>query len=139
MPGTILHIGLHKTATTTLQHQLFPQTPGLNLFVTLQQPMRDFMQMVTRQDPAYFDPEAAREGVPDRGLPLGERLQIMKGDLHHPFDGGERRNLLEEREPTQIQAQLGHLRLRQGLHTGHLGEVFQVEAQAHRTHPSEPL
>ncbi|MEM7220614.1 MAG: sulfotransferase [Pseudomonadota bacterium] len=56
----IVHLGLHKTATGTLQRQLFPATREIKLFTTLDDPMREFMQLVTRKDPAYFDADYAR-------------------------------------------------------------------------------
>lgn len=50
-----LHLGLHKTATTTLQQQLFPHIPNL-LYLGVQQPhVRHFIDRTTKQDPIYFD------------------------------------------------------------------------------------
>jgi len=60
MSRVFLHLGLHKTATGTLQRQLFPATPGLQLFTTLDDDGRKFIEMVTRKDPLYYSPAAAK-------------------------------------------------------------------------------
>ena len=59
MPDLIFHIGLHKTGTTTLQNQFFPKCHGLNSIVGHARHVRQFLLMVNRTDPAYFDPKAA--------------------------------------------------------------------------------
>ncbi len=58
-----LHIGLHKTGTGTLQRQYFPASEDLNLLTTLLPEMKTFVDLVTRKDPLYFDPEAARSVI----------------------------------------------------------------------------
>ncbi len=55
MSNVILHIGLHKTATGTLQRQYFPACEDLKLFTTLEPEMRAFVRYVTRCDPIYFN------------------------------------------------------------------------------------
>lgn len=55
-----IHIGLHKTATTTLQRQLFPACKNLNLFTTQISEMEKFVHLVTKKDPLYFKPDDAR-------------------------------------------------------------------------------
>lgn len=55
----ILHIGLHKTASGTLQRQFFPACNNVNTLTTSQDETRQFIQLVTRTDPAYFDPSHA--------------------------------------------------------------------------------
>lgn len=61
MVDIVLHIGLHKTATGTLQRQFFPACRGMCLLTTLVPEMRSFMELVTRKDPLYFDPDGARQ------------------------------------------------------------------------------
>lgn len=56
----VCHIGLHKTASGTLQRQFFPACADLALFTTQQKHTGDFIRLVTRQDPQYFDGKAAR-------------------------------------------------------------------------------
>lgn len=51
----ILHLGLHKTATGTLQRQFFPACPGINVLTTAVPQMRQFVAYATRTDPLYFD------------------------------------------------------------------------------------
>jgi hypothetical protein len=60
VPDLICHIGFHKTASSTLQHQFFPACANLNLMTTLKPNVREFIQLVTRQDPLYFNPNEAR-------------------------------------------------------------------------------
>lgn len=61
--NVFLHIGLHKTATGTLQRQYFHACRELNLLTTLVPEMRRFVELVTREDPLYFDPKAARSVI----------------------------------------------------------------------------
>lgn len=61
MRNVFLHIGLHKTATGTLQRQFFPACADLNLLTTLVPEMREFVHYVTRCDPIYFDKAKAIE------------------------------------------------------------------------------
>ena len=60
MHNVAIHLGLHKTATTTLQHQLFPQCEDIELFITHRPELRSFIDLCARKDPLYFDPEQAR-------------------------------------------------------------------------------
>lgn len=61
MHNIVLHIGLHKTATGTLQRQFFPACSDLNLLTTQIPEMREFVHYVTRCDPIYFDAVKAAE------------------------------------------------------------------------------
>lgn len=61
MVDVILHLGLHKTATGTLQRQFFPACQDLKLFTTAVPKMLELMRLVTRKDPLYFDTDRARE------------------------------------------------------------------------------
>ena len=54
MPDVIFHIGLHKTATTTLQRQVFPACKGLNYLSSIND-VNKFIQAVTTMDPIYYD------------------------------------------------------------------------------------
>lgn len=56
----VLHIGLHKTATGTLQRQFFPNCKDMSLFTTRVPEMQAFVNYVTRTDPLYFDSKHAR-------------------------------------------------------------------------------
>lgn len=60
MSKIVLHIGLHKTATTSLQGQFFPACEGLNALTTLNPKVRKFIEEVTRRDPLFFDPARAK-------------------------------------------------------------------------------
>ncbi len=59
MENIVVHIGLHKTATGTLQRQFFPACVELNLLTTLIPRVRNFIHYVTRCDPIYFDKNKA--------------------------------------------------------------------------------
>jgi len=59
MSDVILHMGLHKTATGTLQRQFFPACSDLILLTTLVNEVRTFIHYVTRCDPIYFDKDRA--------------------------------------------------------------------------------
>ena len=58
-PRIVCHIGLHKTASGTLQRQFFPDCRGVHLLTTLQPYTREFIHSVTRCDPSYFDSTTA--------------------------------------------------------------------------------
>lgn len=60
MPRIFYHIGLHKTATTTLQEAFFPACPDLNLLTTANRDFKAFYRLTAYSDPAYFDAERAR-------------------------------------------------------------------------------
>lgn len=61
VPSIICHIGLHKTASGTLQRQFFPACEDLNLLTTLNPRIRDFINEVVTKDPIYFRSDKARE------------------------------------------------------------------------------
>ena len=56
----VVHIGLHKTATTTLQRQVFPVLPGLNFIDSALSAAADIIYAFQVQDPIYFDSSHAR-------------------------------------------------------------------------------
>lgn len=62
MSDLVFHIGLHKTATTTLQDQFFPACPDIN-FIRGHGPRGapKFLLRVNRTDEAYFEPNAAMQ------------------------------------------------------------------------------
>lgn len=60
MTDIVFHIGLHKTATTTLQQQFFPKCSELNFLIGHSPETRDFLRYVSRTDNAYFAPDVAR-------------------------------------------------------------------------------
>ena len=59
MSDHFFHIGLHKTATSTLQKEFFPACNGLNLLLARIPAVRDFTNYVIAKDPVHFDPEIA--------------------------------------------------------------------------------
>ena len=59
MADIVCHLGLHKTASGTLQRQFFPACSGLNLLTTLNPAVRQFVEAVARKDPMYFDAKEA--------------------------------------------------------------------------------
>jgi hypothetical protein len=59
MKEVIVHLGLHKTASGTLQRQFFPACRGLSLYTTAMPEIKKFVLEVTRKDPLYFSPESA--------------------------------------------------------------------------------
>ena len=65
MGKTILHIGFHKTATTTLQQQFFPACEGINLLTTQNTVLKKFIALVTKTDPAYFNSSKAYSLIAD--------------------------------------------------------------------------
>ena len=60
MQQVICHIGLHKTASTSLQRQFLPACKHLHLLTTLDPKVRRLIHDITRQDPLYFDMDQAR-------------------------------------------------------------------------------
>ena len=56
----VVHIGLHKTATTTLQRQVFPVLPGLNFIDSARSAAAGIIYAFQVQDPIYFDSSHAR-------------------------------------------------------------------------------
>ncbi len=56
----VVHMGLHKTATTTLQRQVFPFLPGVNFINSAQSPAARVVYTLQVQDPIYFDSGHAR-------------------------------------------------------------------------------
>lgn len=63
MPEVFLHLGLHKTASGTLQRQFFPACSDLDVFTTIVPEMKVFVELVTRKDPIYFDADRVREVI----------------------------------------------------------------------------
>lgn len=60
MSKIIIHFGLHKTASGSLQRQFFPSCQGLRFFTTLDPIFYKFYLKVAFSDPIYFDYRAAR-------------------------------------------------------------------------------
>lgn len=56
----VVHIGLHKTATTTLQRQVFPVLPGVNFIDSARSAAAGIIYSCQVQDPIYFDSTHAR-------------------------------------------------------------------------------
>ncbi len=57
------HIGLHKTATTTLQEVYFNKCFELNLLTTQTQAFKKYYRMIAYQDPIYFSAAAAHDAI----------------------------------------------------------------------------
>ena len=60
MTNVFFHIGLHKTATTTLQSQYFPVCKNLNYITKTNNDINKFVDRVAIIDPIYFDSNKAR-------------------------------------------------------------------------------
>lgn len=94
----ILHLGLHKTATGTLQRQFFPVCRDLNLLTTRVPEMKSLVSYVTRTDPLYFDRDKARaiiRGVVDPCRPNMLSNESFSGPPYAGvIEGG-----LDHREP----------------------------------------
>ena len=56
----VVHMGLHKTATTTLQRRVFPVLPGLHFVDSARPPVADIVYALQVQDPIYFDSSHSR-------------------------------------------------------------------------------
>lgn len=97
-PATAIHLGLHKTGTTTLQHQLFPACAEVNLLTTLDDTVRRFVRGVTRTDPLYYDAEAARALLAPRMS--NDRLNLLSNEsLSGPPYAGAIEIGLDHRSP----------------------------------------
>ncbi|MCG8429527.1 MAG: hypothetical protein MI754_19420, partial [Chromatiales bacterium] len=59
MAKVVLHMGLHKTATGTLQRQFFPACSDCQLLTAARPGVRRFVDLVTRKDPLFFEPDEA--------------------------------------------------------------------------------
>ena len=64
--NVVCHLGLHKTASGTLQRQFFPACTDMNLLVAEDPVVRDFVQTVTAKDPWFFDADRARKTIESR-------------------------------------------------------------------------
>jgi hypothetical protein len=56
----VVHIGLHKTATTTLQRRIFPNLPGLHFIESSRANVGGIINALQVQDPIYFDSGLSR-------------------------------------------------------------------------------
>lgn len=66
MMDVVCHLGLHKTASGTLQRQFFPACNDMNLLVTDDPTVREFVQTVAAKDPWFFDVNRARKLIESR-------------------------------------------------------------------------
>ena len=98
MSRVVLHLGMHKTATGTLQRQLFPKTQGLELFTTLDDDCREFIEMVTRKDPLYFNAGDAQALLRPRMSETNVNL-ISNESLSGPPYAGAIEGGLDHRSP----------------------------------------
>lgn len=83
MSDIFLHLGMHKTGTTTLQQQFFPRCEGLAYADG--DAVRSFTQEVISTDPIYFDAEAARAslaGAIDPARPTLISKESFSGSLY---------------------------------------------------------
>jgi Sulfotransferase family len=78
MTDVVCHIGLHKTATTTLQRQFFPACKDLNLLLTKDPVVRDFIYAVRGKDPLFFDAHKAREQIYTRIV--SDRVNVLSNE-----------------------------------------------------------
>lgn len=91
-----LHIGLHKTATTTLQRQFFPQVPNLHYLGLPQPNVRQFIDRVAKQDPIYFDPQQAADLL--QLHQSDKTIMLSEESLSGPPFSGERELGLDHRK-----------------------------------------
>ncbi len=57
----VIHIGLHKTASTTLQEFFFPRCQDVNLLLAANREVRSFLELISKRDSIYFDAGKAKE------------------------------------------------------------------------------
>jgi hypothetical protein len=94
----VCHLGLHKTASGTLQRQFFPACRGLNLLTTLDPAVRQFVHAVTRRDPLYFDPKHALELL--AGRVRSDQVNLLSNEsLSGPPYAGLSEGGLDHRSP----------------------------------------
>jgi hypothetical protein len=74
----VCHIGLHKTASTTLQHQFFPACQNMNLLLTKDPTVLDFIYAVRGQDPLYFDAKAVRQKIQSKIV--SDRVNLLTNE-----------------------------------------------------------
>ncbi|WP_022661402.1 sulfotransferase [Paucidesulfovibrio longus] len=95
MTGTVtIHIGLHKTGTTTLQNRVFPACPELNFLCTDNDGFLPFYRYAAYSDPIYFEPQKAHALLagmlrPDKPNLLsneGFSGPLHSGDLEYGLD-----------------------------------------------------
>src|SRR5262245_8361504 len=91
----VVHAGLHKTATTTLQQLVFPKLRNVHLIELGATPAGRAVQRLAVQDPLYFDAVRARRDIVDacrggetnlisaEGLSGSLYASIGKRDLDH--------------------------------------------------------
>jgi hypothetical protein len=78
MTDVVCHIGLHKTASTTLQHQFFPACKDMNLLLTKDPVVRDFIYAVRGKDPLFFDAQKTREQIYTRIV--SDRVNVLSNE-----------------------------------------------------------
>ena len=87
MPDIFLHIGLHKTATTTLQKQLFPAWINLNYISNSNIDMVEFVDLAITCDPIYFDKDKARKLISTHFDSRNPNLISSEGMSGSLYDG----------------------------------------------------
>ena len=90
-----LHIGLHKTATTTLQTQFFHHIKDINYYWNNNESTRVMIDLIAKNDPMYFNASAtvARLGAIENNNPI----LISEESLSGPPFSGEREWGLDNR------------------------------------------
>jgi hypothetical protein len=91
MNDIYLHVGLHKTGTSTLQRQFFPACKDITFLTTKNDHMRQFRGYVVKTDPLYFEPSIARRIVAPC-LQSGKKTLM----LNESFSGPPWAGLLEQ-------------------------------------------
>lgn len=86
-PSVVCHIGLHKTASGTLQRQFFPACEGIRLFTTQQKHTSEFIRAVTCCDPTYFDASSALAKLQPHLEPDGINLISNESLSGPPYSG----------------------------------------------------
>lgn len=82
-----IHIGLHKTATTTLQRQYFPACNDVNLLTTRLPEVYKFVHYACKSDPLFFDTQIAKQLLDP--LIDSDKINILSNEMLSgpPFSG----------------------------------------------------
>jgi hypothetical protein len=90
--GPLLHVGLHRTATTWWQEGLLATHPGLVLLDDHLRPWQDpVLRSLVAVSDRTFEPESARAAYRSHpGLPTDGRVPVLSAERlsGHPFSGG---------------------------------------------------
>jgi len=98
MANIFLHIGFHKTGTTTLQQHFFPACKGIRFLREKIKDVKRFRWYITRTDPVYFDPTVARNML-SRHFTAHENILLSNEAFSGPPWAGLIEHALDHRSP----------------------------------------